>query len=439
MHEPRPTRELDALPAPPAKPVAPSERIEVVDVLRGVALCGILTVNMRLFNMPWVYFWVEQPWWPELHNRLATWAVKALAEGKFFPLFSLLFGFGMALQMQRIESRGGRFVRLYVRRLLALLIFGLCHVAFLWWGDILVPYAVLGFLLLLFRKLPPKALLILALAVYALTPLGPGMYTIEYEQQLLDPNYVLHLVEEQAADQEWWISQTVKHIDIYSAGSFRDISRMRGEEYADSFVALLFMFPSIFAMFLTGMYVARRGILHEPAAHVRLLRALVFVAFPSGLLLNLAWVISSELIHPAYASWQGLVSYSLHLLGAPLLTFGYAAAIVLLWQRGSHRTWLRPFAPLGRMALTNYIMHSIVCTTIFYGYGLGYYGQTSPAAGLALALAILVLQLLLSNWWLRLSRFGPLEWLWRCMTYAEWQPILIRREGLPPPTQGLIT
>jgi len=158
-----------------------------------------------------------------------------------------------------------------------------------------------------------------------------------------------------------------------------------------------------------------------------------------GLLCNVAYTLLSELGNREGMTPLYFAGYAIEWLGVPPLSFGYAAIIVLLVRSPRWRRWLSPLAAVGRTALTNYLLQTLVCTTLFYGYGFGLFGKVGPAAGLLLSVAIYIAQLPLSVWWLRHFRFGPAEWLWRSLTYMRLQPMCLPRpRGLPPPTQGLI-
>jgi uncharacterized protein len=419
-------------------PVPAGERLVAVDTLRGFAVFGILLVNMAFFSAPVYIFQSDVRWWTATPDRVAEFAIRTLAEGKFYTLFSFLFGLGMALQMQRIEARGGRFVRTYVRRLLVLLVIGLCHALLLWFGDILTAYAVLGFPLLLFRKWGNRTILIWALVCYVLPLLVVGALTAGYELSIQDPKVAAETAQSLAYADAGMLTAAERSIAIYSRGSFAEIFLHRLENCRDALVALALMVPVIFTMFLLGLYAGRQRLLHEPERHPRLLRRLVVWGLPLGLLCNVGYAAAlewSSRIEPSWALWAG---YAVYTVGMPLLSFGYAAGIVLLVQQEPWRTRLAPLAAVGRMALTNYLLQTLICTTLFYSYGLSWFGRMGPALGVLLTVAIYALRVPLSVWWLNRFRFGPAEWLWRSLTYGRWQRMRLAHAGFPPPTQGLI-
>lgn len=415
----------EAHPAPPpAGPITAHERLLTIDVLRGFAILGILWVNMQYFSAPLQLTMMDVEWWPSPIDKVATGLIHALAEGKFYMLFSLLFGIGMAIQMQRVEARGGRFVRLYVRRLLVLLAIGLLHAHLLWYGDILTLYALLGFSLLLFRKLQQRTLLILAVIFYlpswlVITAL---VTLLELGRQFPEARAEIDASFAQQAKQVLAMAQ--RSAEAYGSGTLAEIFAQRLVDLNAMILPTLFIAPIVLAAFLTGLYVARRGIFQDPAAHERLLRRLVYWGLPIGLVCNVGYAVGVMIDGRASMTATFGLAHTLHTIGAPLLTLGYAAWIVRAMQTDRWRQRLSPVGAVGRMALTNYLLQTVVCTTIFYSYGLGLFNQVGPAAGLGLTVLIFAAQIPASVWWLSRFRFGPVEWLWRTLTYGRWQPML---------------
>ncbi len=392
-------------------PIAPGERIEGVDILRGFAVFGILLVNMESFG--WPFFLAGLRDWDTVPDRLTDWLIQFLAEGKFYPLFSFLFGFGMAVQMVRSEARGGPFVFLYVRRLLVLLGIGAAHALLLWAGDILVAYALLGFLLILFRNRSGKTLLIWAGVILGIAVLTNGAFAAWLGGPGDDG--MLRVMDARA-------------IRAYARGSFAEIFWQRVLDLVVVYALTPLSFPHIFVMFLLGLYAGRRGVFQDPKASRGLARAALPWALAIGVIGNLIFVIAGE--HGGSSESAALADIAAStaiLIGGPALSAAYIAAIVLLLQHEIWRSRLKPLAAVGRMALTNYLLQSLVCTTIFYSYGLGLFGTMAPARGALLALVIYAVQVPLSVWWLRRFQFGPVEWLWRSLTYWRRQPM--RAEG----------
>jgi uncharacterized protein len=422
------------------EPVAPAERLAALDTLRGFALFGVLLVNMALFSRPLYVFMMDTPWWTSPADRAAELLVRTFAEGKFYTLFSFLFGLGMSIQMQRVEARGGRFGRLYVRRLLVLLGIGLCHALLLWYGDILTLYAVLGFVLLLFRRRSGKAILIWALAIYCLPLIALSGLTAITELGRLSPEGAVAMHESFVRLERETVLSVQHSLQVYGSGSLGQIFRHRLENHRDMLWGTLFMLPVVLAMFLLGLYAGRRRLLHDPEPHLRWFRRLAIFGLPFGLLCNAGLAASFKWASRVEPSWVSLAGWVLYFIGTPPLSFGYAAVIVLLVQRETWRRRLSPLAAVGRMALTNYLLQTLICTTLFYSYGLAWFGKVGPALGVLLTAAIYLAQIPFSVWWLRHFQFGPLEWVWRSLTYLRWQPMRVAQPGgLPPPTQGLVT
>jgi len=405
-------------------PVQQAERIQIVDILRGFALFGILLVNMAIFSHPFqtVLFPAdpEMPW----HDWAATWLIHFLAEGKFYALFSLLFGLGMILLMERIEARGRKFAPFYMRRLLALLLIGIVHAFLIWPGDILIIYALLGFPLLLFRKAKPRTLLIWAVILIALPLLfyvaatglvAIGSTTPEGAQQI-----------QQGFDQagENFRAELERASQVYPTGNFIEITNQRIADYLSMGLTSIFALGfNILAIFLVGAWFGKRRIFNDLAAHRPFFRRLLVWGLMIGLTGN---AIYATLIMgvPRYdLSVELLIATVGQSIGAPLLMLAYVSAICLLALRPAWGRRLQVLAPVGQMALTNYLLQSIISTTIFYGYGLALFGQVGAAWGIVLSIAIYSLLIPFSHWWMRRFLYGPAEWLWRSMTYWKVQPI----------------
>lgn len=361
------------------------DRILALDVLRGFALLGVLTVNMIDFSSSAFMPDYVHPGWDTV-NQIAEIGIYLLAVSKFYLLFSFLFGVGFAVQMQRMAASGRSFVPLYARRLIVLLLIGSVHYVLIWRGDILTLYAVAGFLLLIVRRFSTRVLLITAAT-------------------LMIFSFFLTVVLFDASDYSAYLHAT----DIYRDGSYAEVVELRLSGTEDA--AWIFgQVPTVVAMFLLGLVVGRSGILNNPDTYRPVLRRWRWLAGGVGLVFNGVLVIGLLIGDP----W--LWSMGIH-IGAPVLAFFYASIILLNADR------LSALAPVGQMALTNYLTHSIVATLIFYEYGLGLYDQITPLMQLGLVAVIYGTQIVISNWWLRRFRFGPLEWVWRCLTYWQLEPL----------------
>jgi uncharacterized protein len=406
-------------------PVQPSERIPIIDSLRGFALLGILLVNMGIFIHPIFAFLLPPDPATPLIDRAAAWFIHFAAEGKFYALFSLLFGLGFAIQFIRAEERARRIVPLYLRRLFVLLLIGMAHAFLVWTGDILILYAVLGFVLILFRKARPKTLLVwigLTLGGYLLL-LGGIVGLLQLAR--LEPTMAVELDQNFAAQEAYFLVETERAYQVYGQGSFVEITQHRVNEYL-SFVgfAAFGMVPGVFAMFLAGLYFGRRRLFYAVEENITFFRKLAWWGLAIGLPANLlyATIMSSSAsrleLSPAF-----LAATVAQIVGGPALSLFYLSALTLLSRRQTWHNRLQHLAPAGRMALTNYLMQSIICTLIFYGYGFGLFGRVGAAVGMLLTLVIFAAQVAWSRWWLQRYRYGPAEWLWRSLTYLHWQPL----------------
>ena len=403
-------------------PIAVADRIEAMDVLRGFALFGILLMNLEGFVGPVLASGTGLD--PKLvgMDRTVDLLVYVLVQGKFYTLFSLLFGMGFAVMSQRAEQASRPFAGVYWRRGLVLLALGAMHALFVWAGDILMMYALCSFLLLAFRPLPYRWYVWLGLGAYAM-PIG-FMFLMGGMGSLL-------------AGTEGWDkamgeigTQMQALVDnervAYGSGSYVDATWQRLKS-TGMLLSNITMFGFIaFGLFLLGAWFVRSGAIARPGEFPRMYATLRWVAWPLGLLAMLGSVTLAPTMDFATFNLRVSTAFALQMLANLLMCLGYVAWVMRAlasppWQRSL--AWL---APAGRMALTNYLMQSLVCTWIFYGYGLGYFEQLPRAWQPVFALVLFGLQVALSRLWLSRFRFGPVEWLWRSLTYAKLQPLRLR-------------
>ena len=417
--------ERQTLPAAPAHPVQPGERVAALDILRGFASFGILLVNMMFFAWPVYSEVMEAVRWTNPLDRAAAWFVGFFAEGKFFTLFSFLFGLGLALQLQRAERNGERVVPRFARRLGILLLFGLAHVVLFWWGDILTYYALLGFPLLLCRNLRPRQLLGWALGLLAVPLLLNAALFGLVELAGNTPEGAAQLEAGVAQGAGQFEAEYQEALEVYRTGSFGEmiVQRLGDYGFATLGVTLSGMLFIVFAMFLLGLYAGKRELFRDIPTHIGFFRRVFLgcgVVGLAGTVLYSIWGGTANTLGPSLTGLVGLIGY---LIGSPALSLCYASGIVLLTQRPRALTLLHPLAAVGRTALSNYFLQTLICTTLFYGYGFGLYGRVGPALCFVLTLVIFALQVLLSNVWVQRFRFGPVEWLWRSLTYGKRQPL----------------
>lgn len=412
-----PPAELIAEPisAQPLRPVASNERVELLDILRGMALFGILAANIRGFAGPAAAYFSPAKYWLAFHDRLAQAFIDTFIQGKFINIFAFLFGVGFAVQLERAAARSG-FGRTYARRLGILLFFGLVHGMLIWWGDILLAYALLGFLLLFFRKRADKTVAIWALCCLFAPLLFITLFYLAATFGNAGPPPFPEATTEMLA----------KLTNIHANGSWLDIQKQRMQDvlqYNWSF--LPFFGIQVLGLFLAGVYAWRKRFFF-PTAEVlpRYRRAMVW-----GLAFGITWNVLVTAIRAIAeppmmpTEFAELLLWTIATFATPALSLGYVCLIIVLVNQPAWQRRLRVFAPLGRTALTNYLLQSVIGTLIFYNYGLGFFGQAGPAMLLPLTIVIYALQVLASKWWLDRYRFGPVEWLWRRLTYPGTLPM----------------
>lgn len=396
-------------------PVSATERLVIVDILRGFALYGILTIHVMVFKAPWGPPGLAYA--GPLHERLAILAVIFLIESKFFTLFSFLFGLGFAIQLLRAGQAGARFGMRYVRRLAALLVFGIAHVVLLFEGDILIIYSLVGALLLLFRTARSRTLLAWAgiLLVIPLVIWTAALIGIEAARRLpASAGQVRASDEKILAD----INRARNAIlAVHADGNYGNALVQRIALYRTVFFTMLTRVPTVLAMFLLGFYVGKQGVPGDVDGHLPLLRKVCTWGLGLGLPASLVVTLGYTFLPPVSAMIALAFDQA---LAGPVLSVGYAAALTLLASNPVRQRLLRPLAMTGRMALTNYLLQSLICAWIFNGYGFGLVGTVTPTLAILLAAGIFVAQMTASCWWLSRFQFGPVEWLWRFMTYGRW-------------------
>jgi uncharacterized protein len=359
-----------------------------------VALFGVLAINLETeFRVSIFAQFLLPPTLTALDAWIA-WALWLLLEFKAFALFSLLFGVGLAIQHERLAKNERRGI-LLVRRMLALLLFGLIHMLLIWNCDILSEYAIAGLIVLPFLYAPAGGLLLgalLCLAFYFCQP------------------WWGHLVP--FPTREWIAAHVAAANEAYASGGFSEVFDFRLEELPAILALHAFIFPRTVGLMLLGAFAWRMGLFRRVAD----LRGWLWLAAGALLAAGVARSLTSE---------QGSEI-------APVLMALSYAGLILLAADGDRR-WTPWIAPLGRMAFTNYLLQSIVMGFIFYGYGLGLFGKLSLSTGFALVLAIYAVQIAASRWWLSRFRFGPLEWLWRTLMYGAAPSLLVSRPRVSGP------
>ena len=407
-----------------AIPVSQNERADILDVLRGFALLGVLLDNVFGFT-GWGFF--TQP----MREALPTWpadGIVALSEltfikGKFYSLFSLLFGIGFSIILIRNEQKGINPLKIFYRRLVILLLIGAAHLYFLWEGDILMLYALIGLLLPLFRKCADKTLLIWAAAlilspilidiVSVLMNLKKGSFleaiAISIDKTTgvpTDDSSGLYLFKKGSGWQEWRNWQQSGFFWRYS--DLIESNRI----------------PKVLGMFLLGFYAGRKMIYANLENYVSLFKKLrrwgFIIGIPSAIASTYFDIFQKGLPNPMALGHTFFYAFSV----VPLC-LAYASVICLHWIKKKETSKLKVLAPVGRMALTNYLMQTIIGITIYYGVGFGFGGHIGPAVFIPIGLCVYALQIIYSNIWFKYFNYGPMEWIWRQLTY--WKRLPLRK------------
>jgi uncharacterized protein len=468
-------------------PVAANERIVTLDVIRGLALLGIFLMNIEWFNRPIGDLDAGMPAGVAGIDYWAGWFVHVFVRGKFWTMFSLLFGMGFAVMLTRAERAGRGFFAPYLRRTLALAAFGVLHFIFVWTGDILFSYAAGAVLLMVVFYAKPKVLLLLAgvlgvcAAVFGIAAksghsFGPWQPFLAFSIPLLvlgcvaatlrrwpvtglrNAGLVLYLlpflamtiggavmtmnasqVRDQATEQAAKTPEQKKELAkekekkvearqeraqeiadetrLMSGGTYADATAWRAGQFAKHQGQTVGFAIIVLGMFLLGAWFIRSGVMADPAAHLPLFRKLALYGIPLGLGISLV----SAAIAVTHVRDQNDGPYQLAMglamLGNLPACLGYVGAVVLMFH-GRLRRWVAPLAAPGRMALTNYLSQSLICTLFFYGYGLGHWGM-GRAWQVVFVFVVFGLQILFSRWWLARFRYGPMEGLWRSVTYLK--------------------
>jgi uncharacterized protein len=420
---------------PPVGPTPSGNRIVALDVLRGFALLGILFVNIMSFSG----IWSGSQEWTGFADQAVQGFMEFFARSKFFSMFAMLFGIGFAMQIARIEEKTGHDLWTYSRRLLVLFLFGMLHLLLA--SDVLGPYAICGALLLLFRRVSLTALLLWALLLMPLpflqTAIVSSLATAETQSQVLEEaeqteqqsnQQIEDENEDTDSDFSWILYDGERARRVYSEGDFSEALtyniQFSVHRYTSSWVNYLWDLLGPLPIMLVGVIIGRRKILERIHEEIPLLCK----TFWLGLGFGIAGTWFSQALLATMTGWDPWVWFAgntLFTLCAWSMALGYGAGIVLLIQRDFWKKCLAPLQAVGRLALTNYLLQTMICTTVFYAYGFGLYGKLGPAAAALLAIAIYLLQVALSVLWTGRFRFGPAEWLWRSATYGRLQPLRI--------------
>ncbi|WP_411747943.1 DUF418 domain-containing protein [Psychrobacillus psychrotolerans] len=383
------------------KPTGVNERIISIDVMRGFALLGIFVVNMLFFHSPYIYInpytWFQNPSDYETFKM-----IDIFVQGSVYPLFSMLFGYGLAMQFLKSTANGGPFAKFAVRRLTVLLIIGCIHAFLIWAGDILITYALAGFVLILMIRLKPIWLLLISIFLF-LIPNGL-LYGLVYLGSLLEPNATIIYTG---------IQEIEASIVAYGQGSWGDIFSQRLADWlymSGNGLIVISMLFTIVPFLLLGAAAAKWKLI-ERARELKVYWMItVLVMLIVGTVIKwLPYLLEANLFT------MGIQDT----FGGPLQAIAYAGIIALVCSIPFAAKILSPISKVGRMSMTTYLMQSIIATTIFYAYGFGLYGKIDLSTGTWMAIGIYAFQVVFAEIWFTKFKQGPVEMLWRKLTYSN--------------------
>lgn len=410
-----------------AVPISLNDRADILDVLRGFALLGVMIDNLFGFT-GWGFY--TQP----MREALPTWPADGLlgllelafVHGKFYSLFSLLFGIGFSIILIRNEQKGTNPFKIFYRRLFVLMLFGAFHLLFMWEGDILFLYAFIGLFLPLFRKCSDKTLLIWA-AILILSPIL--IDTVKVLLKLRTGSFMetiaISIDSKNGIDGEEWRQYLFKEGSGWK--EWRDWQQS-GFLYRYAYIIESNRIPKVLGMFLLGFWAGRKMIYSNLENYVVLLKKIRKWGFVIGIPASLAMAYF-EIDEKGIPNAWGLLDSLSYAAGVVPLSLAYTSVICLYWIKRKGNSKWKLLAPVGRMALTNYLMQTIIGITLYYGVGLGLGGNIGPSIFFPAALGVYILQIAYSNLWFKYFNYGPLEWIWRMLTYGKRLKILNRNNG----------
>lgn len=403
-----------------AGPIQESERLLSIDVLRGFAVLGILVMNIQSFAMIGAAYMNPTAYGDLTGANYAVWYLSyLLVDLKFMTIFSMLFGAGIVVLTSRRERAGEDSAGVHYRRMAWLLVVGLAHAYLLWYGDILFSYAVCGLVAYVFRRLPPAPLIALGLCAIAV---GSAIFLLFGLSMSLWPAESL---EQMARDWSPTKEMYAAELAAYRGSWLEQMSHRVPESlFFQTFLLLIFTAWRAGGLMLVGMGLYKLGVLSAQRSgrfYLALVAAGVLIGLPLtalGIQRNFAagWSLG-------YSFFLGM---QFNYWGSLPAAMGWVGLIMLMCKRGAPRWLLGALAAVGRMALSCYLLETIICTAIFYGHGLGLFGRVERTGQLGVVLGVWAVLLAGAPLWLRFFRFGPFEWLWRTLTYMKPQPMLRR-------------
>lgn len=399
-------------------PVSGSKRHVFLDALRGFALLGVCMANYPEFSL---YTFQPQSVIDAMSSAhidsIVSFLMKIFVDGKFYTLFSLLFGIGFSIIISNASSRGANGMKIFYRRMVILALIGCTHLMLIWSGDILLLYAVLGMILPLFRRWSDKRILTIA-CILLLIPI-----LIDF---LCERNGIFLAAFPYG---KWWEYANLYGINsdnfgvwLRDAGSYGEVSSFliqgaweRLYEFVDGN-----RYFKVLGLFMIGFVAGRHKIYADLRRYKSLLIKVALWGLSVGLPLSLLYAVSAR----GGDQWGRAIPSVLYAVSVYPLGFAYAALTGLFCMRFPNLALWRWFAAPGRMALTNYVSQSVIGMFLFYGIGFGFGASIGLGTTELVAIGVFIFQILFSKAWLSFSRFGPLEWIWRMLTYGKWLRLL---------------
>ncbi|MFD1361028.1 DUF418 domain-containing protein [Lentibacillus salinarum] len=383
-----------------AAPLQKSERMMWIDAARGFAILGIFVVNIGAFSAPYFLYGGEMGAWPSAIDQFTEAFIDIFFQASFYTLFSLLFGFGLHILKERLLEKHIAVNPFLFRRLMILIGFGLVHAFLIWHGDILLSYGIVGLCLMAFMFRGNQTILLWGMCMLGISVC---LYTV-----------MLYNVRDFLGNSNMTGISSAK-----ASYASHDLSVILGQNmndwlYSNGLFSYLLMGTTLLPLFLFGMYLARKRWLHHPAEHRRKLL--------TGWVISLILFIGLKAGPYLYGNPEWF-SYAQDNLGGTASALFYLFSITLIGQSQLGQKVLKLFSYVGRMSLSNYILQSVICFVLFYGIGFGLYGSVRPIATVGIVIIVYSLQIVLSRWWLVRFRYGPLEWVWRSLTYKKRQPL----------------
>jgi uncharacterized protein len=394
------------------EPTAVTQRIRTLDVLRGFAIFGIFMVNVEIMNCVFKNADSFGAQWTGSIDAVAIRIQQLFFYTKFFPIFSLLFGIGISIQFLNMERKGLSRLFFY-RRMAALFIFGVCHILFVWSGDVIHLYAVLGLLTFSLVRLKSNYLIAISIALLVF-PFGGYLFEGIIQVTGYDP---VAMLEGYPSDK---IVETIRH------GSYIEGLLLRMHEYgSNAAVLFVFLMPVALAMFILGLVIGKKGYLQDLPKWARKIRKPVLIIAVVSNIYRLIFLFALwDLDIWKDPFWRELFIYLMK-ISDTLMGLFYVWLIVYAMQYSFWKKLLLPLQYVGRMALTNYLLQSLIGLLLFSSLGFQWYETLSPYQTILVAVLVFALQVIMSALWLRYFRFGPMEWLWRCISY--WKILSLRK------------